>query len=125
MTNQIKLKRAYSPESPQDGRRILVDRLWPRGESKTKADLYKWEKQIAPSDELRKRLHEGTLSWPEFEAEYFAQLNSNPKAASFLSEVRDLLKTEDVTLLFASKDEDHNNGVVLKDWLEKNLLHPD
>ncbi len=122
MTTEIKLKRAYEPESSEDGKRILVDRLWPRGESKAKADLYKWEKQIAPTNELRKGLHDGLLSWPDFQAQYLAQLNHNPEAAHFVDEIRDLLKTDNVTLLYASKDKDHNNAIVLKEWLEKNLV---
>ena len=117
--HDLKLKRSYEPESEEDGARILVDRLWPRGESKVKADLTEWDKSIAPESGLRRAFHEGELSFEEFKKKYLAQLDASDDARIFASHVKDLLEKGNVTLLFASKDEAHNNAVVLKEWLDQ------
>lgn len=121
MTHQIHLKRSYAPALPEDGERILVDGLWPRGESKVRANLTEWDKQIAPSKELREGLHQGTLSFAQFGQAYLAELNVNPQAAAFARHVGSLLKTSDVTLLYSSKNETENNAVVLAEWLKDQL----
>lgn len=113
----IKLKRVYEPASPQDGWRVLVDRLWPQGESKIKADLNDWEKQLAPTTELRKWFHaDPETRWPEFKKRYLAELKANPAFATFKKEVSD---HPVVTLLFASHDTEHNNAVILLAALEE------
>ncbi|HLO25570.1 MAG TPA: DUF488 domain-containing protein [Geobacteraceae bacterium] len=110
----IKIKRIYDPPAPGDGRRILVDRLWPRGLSKDEARLDEWLKEIAPSDDLRKWFGHDPDRWEEFRKRYREELNSN-------GELLKLLRTEGgkgtVTLLFAAKDAEHNNAVVLKEML--------
>lgn len=117
---QLKIKRVYDPEDKEtDGVRILVDRLWPRGESKVKADLYEWEKAIAPTNELRKAFHDETISFEEFAEKYLSELNANPEASDFASQVQKLLGDSNVTLLYASKNREENNAVVLRDWIKK------
>lgn len=117
---QLKIKRVYDPEDKEaDGVRILVDRLWPRGESKAKADLFEWEKVIAPTNELRKAFHDGTISFKDFAEKYLSELNANPEAAGFAGEVKKLLNDSNVTFLYASKNREENNAVVLRDWIKK------
>lgn len=117
--SEIHLKRAYDPASKEDGMRILVDRLWPRGiaKAKLKADL--WLKEIAPSQELRKWFCHDPEKWGEFQKEYFKELRAN-KAA--VQTIRDALKSGPVTLLYAAHDPDHNNALCLKHFLEKSSL---
>jgi uncharacterized protein YeaO (DUF488 family) len=114
----IKIKRIYAKPDAADGARILVDRLWPRGISKEKAQIGLWLKEIAPSDALRKRFHGRPDAWDEFCAAYAAEL----KGAEEQEAIKDLIKRiahGPVTLLYASHDEHHNNAVALKAWLER------
>lgn len=120
-TNTLKIKRSYEPEEPDDGARILVDRLWPRGESKVRADLSEWDKAIAPSAELRKAFHQGTIPYEQFKQEYLQQLDHSAEAESFAAHIRDLLEKGNVTLLYASKNPEQNNAVVLLEWLHNHL----
>lgn len=83
MEHIIRVKRVYLPEEETDGIRILVDRLWPRGESKVKADLSEWDKKIAPSNELRMAFHHGKIDFQDFRARYLAELRPNPAAEEF------------------------------------------
>lgn len=117
MKHQLQIKRSYAPEEETDGRRILVDRLWPRGESRTRADLSEWDRQIAPDPQLRKAFHQNELSFEEFSRRYVDQLSHSPEAAQFAQHVETLLEDTNVTLLFGSKNETENNAAVLKDWL--------
>ncbi|AAK42054.1 DUF488 domain-containing protein [Saccharolobus solfataricus] len=112
----IKLKRVYDPIERDDGIRILVDRLWPRGIGKDKVDL--WLKDIAPSDELRKWFSHDTSKWDEFKKKYFEELDANPKISVLLQLIK---KGENITLLYASKSP-YNNAVALKEYLEKKIL---
>lgn len=111
----------YEPDSANDGYRILVDRLWPRGISKARADLSEWDKQIAPSPELRKKFHDGELSYEAFRKAYDEELAANPAYDELVCLVRDQLERSNVTLLFASKDESENNAEVLIELLRKSL----
>lgn len=106
-----KLKRAYEPESPDDGFRVYIDRLWPRGLSHQTFHYDLWDKDIAPSTELREWFHADPQDrWPEFEQKYAAELKANPSFAS----LKQLLETKKtVTLLYSSHDEQHNNAVVV------------
>ena len=110
----IKIKRVYLQPDEEDGRRILVDRLWPRGLTKEKASLDLWLKEIAPSTELRKWFGHDPEKWKEFQTRYRAELRQNTEQVS-------LLKQEAargvVTLLFGAKDEEHNEAVVLQKLL--------
>jgi uncharacterized protein YeaO (DUF488 family) len=112
----IKIKRVYDPADKHDGFRILVDRLWPRGLTKEKSKIDLWLKEIAPSNTLRKWSHHDPKRWTEFKKRYFAELAGHTEHLKIiLSESSD--KT--VTLLFAAKDEQHNNAVALREYLEK------
>lgn len=111
----ITLKRAYESPSSRDGYRVLVDRLWPRGVSKEDARIDAWPKEVAPSDELRRAYHDGQLGWGEFRRRYLAELKSQRDT------LRDIARRAgkgSVTLVFSSKDERHNNAVVLKQYLQ-------
>jgi uncharacterized protein YeaO (DUF488 family) len=107
----IALKRIYEKASKDDGYRILVDRLWPRGVSKAKAKLDLWFKDTAPSNELRTWYGHDPKRWSEFKRKYNAELTKNRSA---LSELKNVIKKEKrVTLLFGAKDIEHNEAVVL------------
>jgi uncharacterized protein YeaO (DUF488 family) len=112
--SHLRLKRAYEPVAPDDGVRILVDRLWPRGLSKEKASLDEWEKDIAPSTELRKWFGHDPGRWTEFQHRYRAELRQH---ADTLKRIRALIKTHTVTLVYSAHDEEHNDAVVLRDVL--------
>jgi uncharacterized protein YeaO (DUF488 family) len=115
---RVRLKRAYALPSKADGARVLVDRLWPRGVSKQSAMLKAWLRDLAPSDELRKWFHERPTQWPTFRKRYLEEL-SDPTALRALEELHDIAEgSSTLTLVFASKDELHNNAVVLKELLE-------
>lgn len=112
----LALKRVYEPPAASDGTRILVDRLWPRGIPKTAVDL--WLKDIAPSDDLRRQFHGQPDHWEEFRAAYAAELGAAPAMAA-LGLLNERLQAGPVTLLYAARDEAHNNAVALKLWLEE------
>lgn len=111
----VKLKRAYEPASASDGRRILVDRLWPRGVSKAKARIDLWLKEVAPSTELRQWFGHDPDKWTEFRRRYKAELKGNPAVA----ELAALSRRRVVTLVYAARDEVHNEAVVLQQMLER------
>lgn len=111
----IELKRVYEPWAQSDGKRILVDRLWPRGVTKEKAHLDVWLKAIAPSTELRKWFGHDPDKWEEFQQRYRAELAAHGTA---VSTILDASNEGTVTLVYAAKDEEHNEAVVLKDYLE-------
>jgi uncharacterized protein YeaO (DUF488 family) len=113
----ILLKRIYEPYSKQDGYRILIDRLWPRGISKEKAHLDFWLKDIAPSTELREWFNHEEKKWEEFKKKYMKELKKNEEATSQLKEI--LKKHKKVTILFGAKDEEHNQAVVIEEFLNK------
>ncbi|MBC9246323.1 DUF488 domain-containing protein [Paracoccus sp. 11-3] len=108
------LKRAYEAASPDDGLRILVDRLWPRGVSKEKADLDDWMKDIAPSTALRKWFNHDPAKWAEFRQRYKTELAQHPEQ---MAKLRELAQKQKVTLIFGARDTEHNEAVVLKDVL--------
>lgn len=114
---QYRLKRAYNPSSSEDGFRVYIDRLWPRGLSHETFHYDLWDKDIAPSSELREWLHADIIDrWPEFEIRYTRELERNP---SFCA-LRHLLEQKPVvTLLYSSRDEKHNNAVVVYNLLTK------
>lgn len=111
----ISLKRVYETPSEQDGYRILVDRLWPRGLSKESAMVDMWMRDIAPSNELRKWFHHEEGKWVEFEARYRQELVHH---GDLLGSIREAEKREGVvTLMYGAKDEQHNQAVVILDVL--------
>lgn len=119
--NTIKIKRIYEAPSELDGYRILVDRLWPRGISKEKAQIDKWAKDIAPSTVLRKEFNHMVDLFDEFKKKYVLELKDKEHKEEFLSQIRELLEQKNVTLLFAAKNESVNHAIVLKEWLEFSL----
>ncbi len=114
----VRLKRVYAPADAGDGLRVLVDRLWPRGLTKEKARIDLWLKEIAPSNALRRFVHGDPSQWDEFVAAYGRELASEP-AKSAAATLREKLRAGPVTLLYAARNESHNNAVALKDWLER------
>ena len=113
----VKIKRAYEKPAPDDGARVLVDRLWPRGVGKQTAALTGWLRELAPSDELRKWFHAHPALWSRFRSEYMKELRV-PEAVADLKKLYALVaESEDVTLVYAARDEQHNNAVVLRDLI--------
>jgi uncharacterized protein YeaO (DUF488 family) len=114
----FRVKRIYEPAAADDGCRVLVDRLWPRGVAKAKARIDAWLKDVAPSDALRQRFHGHPAKWNEFVTAYGRELEQEP-AKSVAAGLREKARHEPVTLLYAARDESHNNAVALKGWLER------
>jgi len=111
----IKFKRVYEDAQKNDGSRILVDRLWPRGIKKEKAKINFWAKDVAPSNDLRKWYNHVPSKWEEFKTRYFKELDHNEKA---LTELLKNCDTEIVTFVFSSKEMQLNNATALKEYLE-------
>lgn len=109
----VSLKRAYEPPTAADGKRVLIDRLWPRGVTRAKAAIDLWLKDVAPSTRLRKWFGHDPEKWPEFEQRYRAEL----EGSEALAELRRLARQGHVTLVYSAKDELHNDAVVLKKLL--------
>lgn len=116
----LKLKRVYDDPGPDDGDRILVDRLWPRGLKKEDAHLEDWLKDLAPSDDLRHWFSHDPQRWEEFQQRYVEELE-DPEKASQIEALLERARQGTVTLVFAAKDEQRNNAVVLKQYLEPRL----
>jgi uncharacterized protein YeaO (DUF488 family) len=114
----IRTKRVYSLAAADDGDRFLVDRLWPRGIKKEDLPLDGWLKEVGPSDELRKWFGHDPKRWEEFQSRYFSELDGKPEA---LRPIREAVRLRDVTLLYSARDEEHNNAVALKAYLEKEV----
>jgi uncharacterized protein YeaO (DUF488 family) len=112
----IRLKRAYEEPSKDDGTRILVERLWPRGVSKEKAAIDLWLKEVAPSTELRKWYGHDPDRWEEFRRRYRAELDGRREV---LDDLKRRLKEGPVTFVFAARDEEHNSALLLKEYLEQ------
>ena len=111
----IKIKRIYVPAAEDDGFRILVDRLWPRGLTKEKAKVDLWLKEIAPSDQLRKWYAHDPKKWAEFKKKYSNELDQK---RDLIDQVVKKTKEGDLTLLFSSKEEKLNNAVALREYIE-------
>ena len=111
----LRTKRIYDEPVGSDGRRILIDRLWPRGLSKEAAQIDFWAKAVAPSNELRQWYQHDSSKWAEFRERYFAELDSNPEG---VAELRSRLGSGAATLLFSSKEERLNNASALREYLE-------
>ena len=114
----IQMKRIYEPESPDDGYRVLVDRLWPRGVKKTEAHLDAWDKELAPSTELRKWYGHDPAKWDEFARRYRAELEDSDHWSA-LAHLRELAAGGRLTLLTAAKRSDISEATVLADLLNK------
>lgn len=114
----VRIKRVFEKKSPEDGKRVLVDRLWPRGVRKESADLYYWAKELAPSEELREFYHHDPLRWGLFQAKMRAELKASPNAMDTLAALAEMAKTETITLIFGSREPLKNNATVVKELLE-------
>jgi len=112
----VQIKRVYQPASPEDGYRVLVDRLWPRGLSKASLKLDEWIKEIAPSSELRRRFHHDESHWEEFQRRYFKELDNR---SALVEQLIQRARVGNLTLLYAAKDEIHNNAMALRNYLER------
>ncbi|HEX7380987.1 MAG TPA: DUF488 family protein [Nevskiaceae bacterium] len=118
ISTTIRIKRAYDAPAADDGVRILIDRLWPRGVTKQAARIDHWVKTLAPSTELRKWFNHDPAKWVEFQKRYGAELDARPEA---VGELLDLCRDRAVTLVFSARDTIHCNAAFLKPYLEKLL----
>lgn len=117
--HEIKIKRAYDEKAWGDGHRVLVDRLWPRGVSKKEAALDEWPKNITPSDELRKSVHNGEIDWNDFEKTYESELRENEAFPNWKNHILNVLKHRHVTLITAAKLHNQSHVYILKRNLQK------
>lgn len=115
--SEFVVKRVYEPAEKSDGYRVLVDRLWPRGISKERADLDLWDKDIAPSAQIRKEFGHKAEMFDWFKAQYLGELTQNPAVGEFYKKVEGKPK---VTLVYAAKDPRINHAVILRDFLAEN-----
>ena len=111
----INIKRVYEAPSSSDGKRVLVDRLWPRGLTKDKAKVDLWLKDISPSTQLRKWFNHDPAKWPEFQEKFRDELDANPEP---VEQLRQLSKDYKVTLVYGAKDKEHNDAVVILGYLK-------
>ena len=117
----VQLKRVYDPVSRTDGTRFLVERLWPRGLSKEGLHLASWLKEVGPSTELRQWFNHDPLKWSQFRTRYFRELDARPESwQPILTAARRGM----VTLVYSSHDEEHNNAVALKEYLQAKRRRP-
>ncbi|MDZ7829942.1 MAG: DUF488 domain-containing protein [Halofilum sp. (in: g-proteobacteria)] len=112
----VRLKRIHDPAARDDGCRVLVDRVWPRGLRRADAAIDAWMREIAPSTELRKWFGHDPARWDEFRRRYHAELDARPE---LVAELRDRVAQGTVTLCYAARDREHNNAVALKEYLER------
>jgi uncharacterized protein YeaO (DUF488 family) len=113
----VRVRRAYDPPLPEDGRRVLVDRLWPRGIKKEKLFLNAWLKELAPSDELRRWFSHDPARWQEFQQRYRQELRG-PRQQQLIDELADQASRRNVTLIYSSREERYNNAIALRDIIE-------
>lgn len=112
----VELKRVYESAEDNDGKRILVDRLWPRGLSKDKAKIDLWLKAVAPSPDLRRWFGHDPAKWSEFRQRYRQELREN---ATAVDDLKKAIGRSKATLLYGAKDQEHNHAIVLRDFIEK------
>lgn len=115
----IKIKRAYEAVADDDGYRVLVDRIWPRGISKEKAAINEWLKEVAPSNELRKWFNHEPEKYTEFSERYLRELTDDKHQAAFNHLKQITSENSSVTLIYGAKDKEHNQAIVLKERLER------
>lgn len=114
----VRIKRVYEPAAKEDGYRVLVDRLWPRGIKKEAAKIDLWMKDIAPSDALRKSFHHDAMKWPDFQKKYQNELKTKKE---WLSQLKQLEKEHGtMTLLFGARDPEHNQAAIIAKAIKKN-----
>ena len=114
----FRVKRAYQPPEPEDGVRYLVDRVWPRGVTKNALAVADWVREVAPSDALRQWFGHDPAKWEEFKQRYFSELEASPATWQPLLEAG---RRGAVTLVFSARDEEHNQAVALKEFLDQKI----
>lgn len=119
--NSIKFKRIYDEVENSDGYRVLVDRLWPRGITKEKAQIDEWPKSITPTAELRKAYHGGAIDYDTFLEKYCKELSENHDTEVFIESVKSILEKSDITLLSSVKELEFSHVPILKSYIEKHL----
>ncbi len=117
--NKLAIKRIYDPAESVDGYRVLIDRLWPRGIAKAEANLDEWNKDVSPTGSLRVWFGHKSENFPLFRERYIAELDDSPAAKAFAARCKQLLQSQNVTLLYGARDPQCNHAVILRDWLEK------
>lgn len=117
---RILLKRAYEPPATEDGQRVLVDRLWPRGVSKARIQIDAWLREVAPSTELRKWFNHDPERWEEFQRRYREELSA-PEQQALLDDLASRAREGALTLLYGARDTEHNEAVVLQELLNWRL----
>lgn len=121
MSTRIWIRRAYEPPTRNDGARILVDRVWPRGVTKDAAALTEWMRAVAPSNDLRRWFGHDPRRWAEFRRRYRAELRHDREAAAALVALVERARAGRVTLVYGAHDRDHNQAVVLREVVEERL----
>ncbi len=116
----VRTKRVYESAEPEDGTRLLVERLWPRGMRKEVLHMDAWLKDVAPSDELRRWFGHDPAKWAEFRERYFEELQNRPAA---IRPIEEAARLGNVTLLYSAHDTEHNNAVALREYLEERIQH--
>ena len=116
----IAIKRAYEPATPDDGQRVLVDRVWPRGVRKDELNIDAWLRDVAPSTELRQWFGHDPVRWPEFERRYREELQS-PERRALLEDLAERAAHGPLTLVYGARDTEHNQAAVLRAVLEERL----
>ncbi|MFD2857963.1 DUF488 domain-containing protein [Seohaeicola zhoushanensis] len=119
---RIRVKRIYRAARVSDGKRILIDRLWPRGITRDRARLASWCREIAPSDSLRRWFHAHPDGWAEFEKRYQSELATRHE---LVRELAGLAREGIITLLFGAKDEEHNNAIALRNYIRRQMNEED
>lgn len=119
--SKLKIRRVYEEKGKDDVYRILVDRLWPRGIKKEDLTYSWWAKDIGPSDELRKSFNHDKDKFSDFKKHYKKELEDNKIKGEFLDKVESQIIKHNVTLVYGAKDEEHNQAVVLQEWIKEKL----
>jgi uncharacterized protein YeaO (DUF488 family) len=120
LPDRVRIKRAYAAPAPEDGRRVLIDRMWPRGVTRAALGLDEWLKDVAPSESLRRWFKHDPDRWAEFTARYRDELTRPPASAAMAELVRQAREGR-LTLVYAARDETHNNAVALRDAIVQRL----
>jgi uncharacterized protein YeaO (DUF488 family) len=120
MSSNVRLQRAYEDPGPDDGHRVLVDRVWPRGRTKAELRLDEWARDLGPSTELRKWFGHDPVRWTEFQARYQAEL-AEPERARAVDALATIARTGRVTIVYGARDREHNQAQVIADEIERRL----
>jgi uncharacterized protein YeaO (DUF488 family) len=120
MSSNVRLQRAYEDPGPDDGHRVLVDRVWPRGRTKAELRLDEWARDLGPSTQLRKWFGHDPARWTEFQSRYQAEL-ADPERSRALDALATIARTGRVTIVYGARDREHNQAQVIADEIERRL----